>query len=169
MYTSKYRESRVNPITWSQDNVVPHEISYNFRVSYTFPLNYTGRLICKEMLYVSDQRLESHYKKLHPNNSSKHAPPSVSRHTNLNRATGAEVEGFIEVDMTFLITDGLIPPTIPAPGERGKPHWKVEFEMVMTLKGRNLKYQARYPAGEQGKVLEEDQTCVAAAFVHGTS
>ena len=78
------------------------------------------------------------------------------------------MEGFIVVDMTFLITDGHIQPTIPAPGERGQPHWKVDFEMVMMLKGRNLKYQARWPAGEGGKVLEENQTCIAAAFVHGT-
>ena len=85
--TSKYQKLRVSPITLSQGNTVPYEAIYPFRVSYTFPVDCTDKLVCKEILYVSDKRLESHYKKLHPNNSSKHGSStssSVVRHTNLH-------------------------------------------------------------------------------------
>ena len=69
--------------------------------------------------------------------------------------------------MTFLKTRGLIQPTQPEEGTRGKPHYKVEFELVMIIGGRNLRYESRYPAG--GPVHGQGQTCIAAAFEPGTS
>jgi hypothetical protein len=69
--------------------------------------------------------------------------------------------------MTFLKTRGLIQPTYPEEGTKGKLHYKVEFELVMIIGGRNLRYESRYPAG--GEVRGEGQICIAAAFEPGTS
>jgi len=79
---------------------------------------------------------------------------------------GAEVAGKIVTDMTFLKTDGLISPMEPEDGEKGKRHYKVEYELVMIVDGRNLRYEVRYPAG--GAVQSKGQISIAAAFVPGT-
>jgi hypothetical protein len=73
------------------------------------------------------------------------------------------------VDMTFLRRENLIQVVTPAPGEKGKKHYRVEFDLVITVDGRNLRYVAKYPPGGEGKVLEEGQTCIAAAFLPGTN
>jgi hypothetical protein len=70
--------------------------------------------------------------------------------------------------MTFLRTEGRIQPISPAGGQPGKKHYKVEFDLVMIVDGRNLRYEARYPTGEEGRVQKRGQTCIAAAFVPGT-
>ena len=69
--------------------------------------------------------------------------------------------------MTFLKTDGLIVPVEPEEGEKGKRHYKVEYELVMIVDGRNMRYEARYPAG--GAVQERGQISIAAAFLPGTN
>ena len=69
--------------------------------------------------------------------------------------------------MTFLKTDGLIHPVDPEEGLKGKRHYKVEYELVMIIDGRNLRYEARYPAG--GAVQNKGQISIAAAFVPGTN
>jgi hypothetical protein len=69
--------------------------------------------------------------------------------------------------MTFLKDEGIIQPTYPERGLKGKPHYKVEFELVMIIDGRNLRYEARYPAG--GEVKGRGQICIAAAFEPGTN
>lgn len=81
---------------------------------------------------------------------------------------GAEIAGSIVADMTFLRTEGRIQPIAPEDGEPGKKHYKVEFDLVMIVDGRNLRYEARYPMGEEGQVQKKGQTCIAAAFVPGT-
>lgn len=84
--------------------------------------------------------------------------------------TGAELAGQIVADMTFLRTEGLIQP-IKADreeGERFKRHYKVEFDLVMIVEGRNLRYEARYPRGEGGQVREGGRISIAAAFRPGT-
>jgi hypothetical protein len=81
--------------------------------------------------------------------------------------TGAEVAGTIVADMTFLKTEGL-ELIVPEKGERGTKHWKVDFDLVMIVDGRNLRYEARYPRGEGGRVQEKGQTSIAAAFHPGT-
>jgi hypothetical protein len=68
--------------------------------------------------------------------------------------------------MTFLKTEGIIQPVVPQAGEGGKPHYKVEFELVMIIDGRNLRYEARFPAG--GQVQDRGQISIAAAFEPGT-
>ena len=69
--------------------------------------------------------------------------------------------------MTFLRTDGLIVPIEPEEGEKGNRHYKVEYELVMIIDGRNMRYEARYPAG--GEVQERGQISIAAAFLPGTN
>jgi hypothetical protein len=68
--------------------------------------------------------------------------------------------------MTFLKTENLIQVVEPGPGEGGKRHYRVEFELVMIIDGRNLRYEARYPAG--GIVQDRGQISIAAAFEPGT-
>jgi hypothetical protein len=48
--------------------------------------------------------------------------------------------------MTFLRDEGHIQITYPKPDEygvtRGLPHYKVEYDIVVTVEGRNLRYEA---------------------------
>jgi hypothetical protein len=69
--------------------------------------------------------------------------------------------------MTFLKTEGIIQPTCPEKGSRGKPHYKVVFELAIITRGLNLRYEARHPPG--GALYGQGQNCIAAAFVPGTS
>lgn len=71
--------------------------------------------------------------------------------------------------MSFL--KGKILPTIPGPGI-GRPHYKIEFEVVLEVIDRNLYYKAVYPIGSDGgeSVVPGSQgwTNIAAAFPPGT-
>ncbi|KAH8816829.1 Hsp70 family protein-like protein [Xylogone sp. PMI_703] len=118
-------------------------------ISYhLFPID-AEYFICEELLYVSDVAKKSHYKRSHPNNR------KVST-----------IAGRIEVDMTFLRDEGYIFPKYPEPGRRGRPHYKVEFELLMIVNGRSLRYEARYPVG--GPIRGHGEICIAAAFRPGT-
>lgn len=93
--------------------------------------------------------------------------------------TGAEVAGFIEADMTYLRTQGLIEPVRASPFSTywgtDHLHWEVRFELVMIIEGRNLRYEARWPlmekvpSGEAQSVKAKGQVCIAAAFQPGTA
>lgn len=71
--------------------------------------------------------------------------------------------------MTFLRDRGMIKPVYPEEGNRGVQHYRVDFELAAIVSGRALKYVARYPAGEDGKVLGKGQFSIAAAFREGTA
>jgi hypothetical protein len=68
--------------------------------------------------------------------------------------------------MTFLKERNLLQPVEPEPGEKIKRHYRVEFELVMIVNDRNMRWEARYPAG--GEVQGKGQVSIAAAFVPGT-
>jgi hypothetical protein len=68
--------------------------------------------------------------------------------------------------MTELVRAGMFPLITPEPGVQGKPHYKVEFELVMIVNGRNLRYEARWP--KNGQARGTAQVCIAAAFKPGT-
>ena len=53
---------------------------------------------------------------------------------------------------------------------QGKLHYRVMYDLVAFVEGRNLKYEARYPAGAGGKaqVQKTKQVSIAAAFEPGT-
>jgi hypothetical protein len=71
--------------------------------------------------------------------------------------------------MTFLRDEGHIQLTHPEKGYMGKKHWKVQFQLVMIIEGRNLRYEARWPKGGASKVTGKGHVCIAAAFEPGTS
>jgi hypothetical protein len=159
----------------SQDTELLPLDRFPIKVLHTFPVKPFQRFLCQEDLYVSDHSRESHYRKNHPKNHGMHCTFEVNKRPNsdflvLTRTicSGAEVAGSIVVDMTFLRTEGHIQPTIPKDGWPGKKHYKVEFELVMIVDGRNLRYEARWPIGEGSQVQQKGQTCIAAAFIPGT-
>jgi len=87
-------------------------------------------------------------------------------------AVDAQIAGKIIVDMTRLRDEGIILPIFPVPDEdremRGKVHYKVEYDLVAIVEGRNLRYEARYPANHLGQVQKTGQISIAAAFKPGT-
>jgi hypothetical protein len=80
---------------------------------------------------------------------------------------GAELAGTIIADMMPLIRSGRIQLTMPDEGYEGAPHYRIEFELVMIINGRNLSFEARWPRG--GEVQGSTQICIAAAFRPGTN
>jgi hypothetical protein len=84
----------------------------------------------------------------------------------------AQIAGKIITNMTFLRGEGKILPTFPVADDdgavRGKVHYKVEYDLVPIVEGRNLRYEARYPANQFGKVQKTGQISIAAAFKPGT-
>jgi len=78
-----------------------------------------------------------------------------------------QVAGKIISDMTWLRDKKIIKPQNPEPGKDGVPYFKVEYELAAIVEGRNLRYEARYPAG--GKVQKSQQISIAAAFRPGTN
>jgi hypothetical protein len=74
--------------------------------------------------------------------------------------------------MTFLRDEGTIQPILPDEDDegtfKGKKHYKVEYDLVPIVEGRNLRYEARYPANQFGKARNTGQISIAAAFDPGT-
>lgn len=72
--------------------------------------------------------------------------------------------------MSFLRRENKIQPTIPPPDHPGRPHYKVDFEVVLEVIDRNLYYKAVYPIGNDEGVIagSEGWTNIAAAFPPGT-
>jgi hypothetical protein len=79
---------------------------------------------------------------------------------------GAKPAGKIIADFTPLVRSGKIRLTNPDEGYEGVPHYRIEFELVMIINGRNLRFEARWPKG--GEVRGSTQICIAAAFKPGT-
>jgi hypothetical protein len=77
------------------------------------------------------------------------------------------VAGVIEVDMTPLVNGHRIKATEPEEGYEGKRHYRIDFELVIIVNGRNLRYEARWPVGGEVRV-EQKQVCIAASFRPGT-
>jgi len=122
---------------------------------------------CEELLYVSDTARESHYTLSNPKNKD------------------AQLVGSIVTDVSKLRDEGHIQITNPKGDDGqgvGKPHYRVEYDLVVTVEGRNLRYEARWPpmdhheeirkrkrAGKSSfMVLETAQTSIASAFQPGT-
>jgi hypothetical protein len=57
------------------------------------------------------------------------------------------------MDMTFLRDQGLISVTKPLPDTPCQDFYDVELELVMIVNDRNLRYEARWPAG--GKSMDK--------------
>jgi len=67
---------------------------------------------------------------------------------------------------------GQDPPCLPhARREWNVPrqrYYKVYYDLYAIFEDRNLRYEARYPANESGKVQKAGQISIAAAFRPGT-
>jgi hypothetical protein len=165
--------------------LLPTHAEFPIEVKHTFPLN-RKKFICKEEVYISDDKHESHYRKGHVRNEGKRhkkealGQPRLDRVANKGRAIGAELAGTIEADMTFLKNEGHIepvPPSIYSTYSRDEClHYAVTFDLVMIVDGRNLRYEARWPPRKAGKqtsqqshVKAQGQICIAAAFKPGTA
>jgi len=97
------------------------------------------------------------------------------------RIIGAELAGSIIVNMTFLKDEGLIEPVSAynvQPGQRTPLRfYSVEFDLVVIVNGRNLRYEARWPKSlnveSEGhltdNVVAQGQICIAASFKPGTA
>jgi hypothetical protein len=70
--------------------------------------------------------------------------------------------------MTFLKKRKLIKPIEAEPGFQMRRHYKVEIQLVIIIEGRNLRFEARWPVGEDGQKMAEGQVSIAAAFRPGT-
>jgi hypothetical protein len=68
--------------------------------------------------------------------------------------------------MSFLVHSGIIQPVEQEQGYVGQRHYRIEYELVMIINGRNLTYEARWPEG--GETHGKGQISIAAAFRPGT-
>ncbi|CZR66777.1 related to hsp70 protein [Phialocephala subalpina] len=129
---------------------IPYSLVKSIVVYHTFVAS-AKRLECVEILWVSPTSTESHYRKSHPKNKGH-----------------ARIAGKIIADMTFLKTEKLIKPIEPEKGSKARKHYKVEFQLNLIIEGRNLKFEAVWPIGEEGQPRAEGQVSIAAAFRPGT-
>ncbi|TVY83758.1 hypothetical protein LSUE1_G004561 [Lachnellula suecica] len=141
-----------NTIFWliQKGQQLPFHAESSILAIHTFSTT-EKQLLCEEILYVSDESTESHYRREHPKNR------------------GHEEAGRIIADMTFLRDEGKIEPIEPEIGYGGKRHYRVEFDLVMIIDGRNLRYEARWPAGGGGEAVIGGNVNIAAAFRPGTN
>lgn len=99
-----------------------------------------------------------------------------------------QIAGRIVTDITLLKTQNLldiVEPKKDSEGETyGKRHYRVEYDLVPIIKGRDLIYESRWPSSDILAQVESDrkrrrlqkhefkqtaQISIAAAFVPGTS
>jgi hypothetical protein len=99
---------------------------------------------------------------------------------------GAQLAGSISTDMSFLRDEGYIRITQPEINRwtqcpMGKPHYRVEYDIVVIVENRNLRYETRWPSRqavyasdqvlalpETPEVKQRGQLSLAAAFHPGT-
>ncbi|KAK7974420.1 hypothetical protein PG989_016268 [Apiospora arundinis] len=128
---------------------VPPVWKQSFDCEHLIPCWPVQPLICTELLYVSDQATQSHYRLKDARN------------------TGAEKVGEIVVDFTFLREQGWLLPTEPGTNSKGKPvgkrHYKVEYKIEIEVVDRDLKCYAIY----KGEVVKKCRINIASAFRPG--
>ncbi|KAE8452609.1 hypothetical protein EG329_013868 [Mollisiaceae sp. DMI_Dod_QoI] len=131
-----------NTIEWlvfkDDTKTIPNRLVKSTVVYHIFPLS-AKRLECEEILWVSSTCTESHYRKSHPKNKDAH------------------IAGRITADMTFLKTQKLIQPIEPEKGSRTRKHYKVEVQLFLIIEGRNMRFEARWPKGDEGLTRAEGQ------------
>ncbi|TVY81960.1 hypothetical protein LSUE1_G007261 [Lachnellula suecica] len=142
----------VKVINYFMDSVIARKHTFEpLRSIHAFKLT-DKALPCEEVVFVSDFANESHYAVDHPKNKT------------------AQVSDKVIIKITDPATNDLVQATYPTPDEngnsRGKPHYKVEFDLYPIAEDGNLRYEARHP--DTGKVLKTGQVSIAAAFRPGT-
>ncbi|KAF7957362.1 hypothetical protein EAE96_002947 [Botrytis aclada] len=125
--------------------IIPAAKEYRMNVHFIFPAK-KKTFIYEQELYVSDTSTEQHYKFSHPKNK------------------GAQIVGTIHLDFGELIRSGAIEETIEQEGLKLLRFYRVDFELVMKVKGRNLEIEGCIG----GESFGGNQISIAAAFVPGT-
>lgn len=152
-----------------QGRVTPEQ-EYPTHVYIIFPVT-RKTFECEEVLWVTEGEPESHYQKSHPKNRGKILTTILSKlliqSSHSNSVSEAIEAGKVTTNFTSLIKKGLIKPTTPAPGDAGVSHYHIEYDLVIIVNGRNLKYEVRWPPG--GKAMAEGQICIAASFRPGVN
>jgi len=75
--------------------------------------------------------------------------------------------------MTYLLTTDPplrpVTPNVPADAPNAsREHYRIEFGLVMTVEGRNLRFEVRYPK-DSDHVCKSAQVSMAPAFAPGTA
>ncbi|TGO89200.1 hypothetical protein BPOR_0120g00080 [Botrytis porri] len=125
--------------------IIPAAKEYRMDVHFIFPAA-RKTFIYEQELYVSDTSTEQHYKFSHPKNR------------------GAQIVGTIHSDFSELIRSGGIQETIEQDGPKVLRYYRVDFELVMKVKGRNLEIEGCIG----GESFGGKEISIAAAFVPGT-
>ncbi|TGO22352.1 hypothetical protein BPAE_0171g00110 [Botrytis paeoniae] len=125
--------------------IVPAAREYRMDVHFIFPAT-RKTFIYEQELYVSDTSTEQHYKFTHPKNR------------------GAQIVGIIHLDFSELIRSGAIQETIEQESLKLLRYYRVDFELVMKVKGRNLEIEGCIG----GETFGGKEISIAAAFVPGT-
>jgi len=87
----------------------------------------------------------------------------------LTKLQGAKIAGKIRTDLTFLLDENIIQPQYHGNAQRGE-YFKVEYALVPTVVGMNLRYEARWTSSTGVEtVLETKQTSITPAFKPGTT
>ncbi|KAI1373890.1 hypothetical protein F4677DRAFT_461746 [Hypoxylon crocopeplum] len=144
----KYIKSTVEWVLKLGDEVDPVWECEPLFCSHTFRVWPPVRLLCEEVLYVSDTSTESHYQLKHPKNA------------------GAQKIGRIVVDFSFLRDEGCIhpidPPTVNG-RRQGRRHYKVNFHLKIQVVDRDLRCFAIY----EGDIVKRCQINIASGFTPG--
>lgn len=150
---------------------------FRIDVFHTFPET-RRKLLCGEEIWMSDRAHENHYRKTHSENKGEYAP-NITDQNSTYTMTGAEPIGRIETDLTFLIEEGHIVPQFPQEysthaGSKQR-HWEAHYELLMTVEGRSIRFEAKWPArrhlrtGQVQRDLGATLVGIAAAFPPGTA
>ncbi|ESZ91711.1 hypothetical protein SBOR_7906 [Sclerotinia borealis F-4128] len=162
-YDSNDGVAYVDVIEWvvKMGEIIPAAKEYRIPAYRIFAAT-RKTFIYEQELYISDNSTESDYKLTHPKNKGLNFKTLFE--ARLTQSTGAERTGTIKLDMGELIRSGTIQPTEEEEGIKGKRHYRIDFELVMKVKGRNLEIEG-YVAG---KLLGSTEISIAAAFVPRT-
>ncbi|KEF55827.1 uncharacterized protein A1O9_08578 [Exophiala aquamarina CBS 119918] len=118
------------------------------------------RLICVERLYSSPRKHRSHFQNHHPENEGKHSAFLLS-YIEVN--VSEFKKEFPEVDKA---TAG------PRMRVSNRKIRVVQFDLVIIVEGRQLKYEARWPSGapspEAVRIRKQGYVSLAPSFVPGT-
>ncbi|OJJ45229.1 hypothetical protein ASPZODRAFT_548791 [Penicilliopsis zonata CBS 506.65] len=125
------------------DEVAPFR-EFPQRVIHTFPVT-DDDLVCREILYVSDRRHESHYRIDDPIND------------------GWEIAGIVKANMSFLRDGGYIHP-IQSEDGIGDPYYSIEYDVVIIVDGPNLKFKIQLVHDGKEQVMKQKDLSIAAAF-----
>ncbi|EXJ88661.1 hypothetical protein A1O1_05592 [Capronia coronata CBS 617.96] len=142
----------MNTINWiiHKDTTVPTRYETSVKSRHIFKVS-EPEFLCEEVLYVSSRSHESGYKVGHKANK------------------GAQEEGRILADLTFLRTQNHIEPKTETNAQgKSYSYYEIFYDLWIIIEGRNLRFEARSPI-DGADVKATKQFSIAAGFVPGTA